>query len=76
MSKYKSLIMDWEEKVHSIPQYIETIKSSEHIDEVKTFVFNALNLKYDIDKSHAIDIIEQDWHELWYEYNFSMGEVE
>jgi len=68
MTKFKSHIMDWQDKIWSIPHYEDIITSAEHIDEVKSYVCKNLNLKYQADITFACEVVEDDWTELWSKY--------
>ena len=68
MSKIKNYMMDIEEKVYEIEGFEEKISESDHIDEVKTFVFEKLNLTTRFDKDCAEHTISSCWNEYWSYY--------
>ena len=65
MSKIKNYMMDIEEKVYDIDGLEAKVSESEHIDEVKNFVFEKLDLKTNFDKDIAGDVIKECWNEYW-----------
>ena len=68
MSKIKNYMMDIEERVYDIDGLEAKFSESEHIDEVKNFVFEKLNLKTNFDKGIAEDVIKGCWNEYWSYY--------
>ncbi len=64
MSKIKNYMMDIEEKVYEIDGLEEKVSESEHISEVKTFVFETLNLKTKFDQDCAEYTINECWNEV------------
>tara|TARA_B000000532_G_scaffold14575_1_gene10460 strand:- start:168 stop:374 length:207 start_codon:yes stop_codon:yes gene_type:complete len=68
MSKIKNYMMDIEEKVYDIDGLEAKVSESEHIDEVKSFVFEKLDLKTSFDKGIAEDVIKGCWNEYWSYY--------
>ena len=68
MSKIKNYMMDIEEKVYDIDGLEAKFSESEHIDEVKNFVFEKLDLKTNFDKDIAGDVIKGCWNEYWSYY--------
>ena len=64
MSKIKNYMMDIEEKVYDIDGLEAKVSESEHIDEVKNFVFEKLDLKTNFDKDIASDVIKGCWLSL------------
>ena len=68
MSKIKNYMMDIEEKVYDIDGFEAKVSESEHIDEVKSFVFEKLDLKTNFDKGIAEDVIKGCWTEYWSYY--------
>tara|TARA_B100001063_G_C16229470_1_gene295603 strand:- start:144 stop:347 length:204 start_codon:yes stop_codon:yes gene_type:complete len=63
MSKIKNYMMDIEEKVYDIDGLEAKVSESEHIDEVKNFVFEKLNLTTSFDKDCAEYTITSCWNE-------------
>tara|TARA_R100000329_G_scaffold91865_1_gene76700 strand:+ start:44 stop:253 length:210 start_codon:yes stop_codon:yes gene_type:complete len=68
MSRYKDHQLDWLQKVHSVERYEETIAESANISEVTAYVVDQLDLKYETDISHVIDVVSEDWTEFWSNY--------
>ena len=68
MSRYKDLIIEWEEKVRGIDDYSTWISDAENVSEVVAHVVDHLDLKYETDISHVIDVVSQDWTEFWSNY--------
>ena len=68
MSKIKNYMMDIEEKVYDIDGLEAKVSESEHIDEVKSFVFEKLDLKTNFDKGIAEDVIKECWNDYWSYY--------
>ena len=61
-------MMDIEEKVYDIDGLEAKVSESEHIDEVKSFVFEKLDLKTNFDKGIAEDVVKECWNEYWSYY--------
>ena len=68
MSRYKDLIIEWEEKVRGIDDYLKWISDAENVSEVVAHVVDHLDLKYETDISHVIDVVSEDWTEFWSNY--------
>ena len=68
MSKYKDLIIEWEEKVRGIDDYSTWISDAENVSEVVAHVVDHLDLKYETDISHVVEICTEDMNEYWSKY--------
>tara|TARA_R100001443_G_scaffold22764_2_gene34978 strand:+ start:221 stop:430 length:210 start_codon:yes stop_codon:yes gene_type:complete len=68
MSRYKDHIINWYQRVHDVERYEETIAESVNISEVTAYVVDQLDLKYETDISHVIDVVSEDWTEFWSNY--------
>ena len=68
MSRYKDLIIEWEEKVRGIDYYSTWISDAENVSEVVAHVVDHLDLKYETDISHVVQICTEDMNEYWSKY--------
>ena len=68
MSRYKDLIIEWEEKVRGIDDYLKWISDAENVSEVVGHVVDHLDLKYETDISHVVEICTEDMNEYWSKY--------
>jgi len=65
MSRMKDYMMDIEDQVYGIEGLEDKVSESDHIDEVKTFVYDALGLITSFDKECADEVISTCWNEYW-----------
>ena len=68
MSKYKDLIIEWEEKVRGIDDYSTWISDAENVSEAVAHVVDHLDLKYETDISHVVQICTEDMNEYLSRY--------